>query len=188
MQATLSLQDLASCKKCSGEGELSNDRSTPMAPENARGPHRSSPVPSPARTTRWLEEGNAVSPLISFSGYFYKSRSLLWDTTFQKALCLYIPVLLSPGTLSLLTQALRNHWKAGAGLLTELCSVPHQLYLCSLTPPWRTAFIGRHTRKQRALQLSSWLLDFITSKLFNILLICVCVQLSLGSPKQFSAL
>lgn len=119
---------------------------------------------------------------------FYKSRSLLWDTTFQKALCLYIPVLLSPGTLSLLTQALRNHWKAGAGLLTELCSVPHQLYLCSLTPPWRTAFIGRHMRKQRALQLSSWLLDFITSKLFNILLICVCVQLSLGSPKQFSAL
>ena len=115
MQAALSLQDSASCKKCSGEGELSNDCSTPMAPENAWGPHRSSPVPSPARTTRWLEEGNAVSPLISFSRYFYKSRSLLWDTTFQKALCLYIPVLLPPGTLSLMTQALRNHWKAGAG-------------------------------------------------------------------------
>lgn len=124
--------------------------------------------------------GNAVKLL--FRVFFQKKVFWFGMLLSRKSCaCTSLSLLLSPSVLSLLTQALRNHWqppgkdscKESKVSCLAFAHKPCHAPLLDKSPPWRKAFISSCVRKQGALQLSSGLLGFITSKHINILLMCM---------------
>ena len=121
----------------------------------------------------------------SFSGHFFQKKNLLVrEAAFQKALCLYVPVLACLSQHTLLantgfeeplaappgkTAARKRRFRAWL-LHTSPVVLP---CLTSRVPPRRKAFINSRVRKQRALQPSSGSLGFNSSKRVDILLVCM---------------
>lgn len=136
-----------------------------MAPGNIRRSPRSCPcTTATAKYALFGGKGNVVRLIFSI---FLHEKSFCFRMLLpsKRCACTSLSLMLSPSTLSLLTQPVRNRWqpplgKAAtkkAGFHAWLLHTSPAMLLCFTSPLQRKAFINSCVRKQRALQWVAWL-------------------------------